>query len=73
MNSEPVVVKDYNKSFMFGLVSIDYYVEDRRPDLETYKGKYKHYITVKIFYKQYNWLFRTDTKSYTSMPWESKR
>lgn len=47
-------VKTFRKNF-FGLVSINYLVEDRRPDLDNLDinlavcgGKYKHFIVIRI-------------------------
>lgn len=65
----PVVIKEWNKSFFFGIVKIDYHVEDRRPDVEEYEhGKYKHFLVVRIARKEYRWTFRTNYE-YEDMPY----
>lgn len=59
-NSLPVVTKHFRKNYL-GLVVIDYHVEDRRPDVtaEVFPGKYKHFLTVRVLWNEYNWTFRT--------------
>lgn len=65
MNDEPVVVKEWRKRWLFGLVRIDYHVEDRRPDLTREEcnqidlGKFKHFLDVRVFWWHCNWTFRT--------------
>lgn len=51
-----MIVNEYKENLIFGLIKIDYFVEDRRPDLE----EYKHYLIFKVFNKTYNWEFRTN-------------
>ena len=60
MDTGPVVVKDWRKNHLWGLVSLSYHVEDRRPDLEEYSGKYKHFLVVRVLAKTYGWTFRTN-------------
>lgn len=52
----------YRKEFthLLGLISILYYVEDRRPDLPEYPGKYKNWVRIVVFGQEYRWVYRTD-------------
>lgn len=74
-SSEPVVIKDFKRSHLMGLVTIDYHVEDRRPDLTEEEcqvmplGKYKHFLNLRVGLKRYNWTFRTHSP-YEELPWE---
>lgn len=70
-SSTPVIVKQWQRSFLLGAVYIEYHVEDRRPDLEVgeYDGKYKHFLTMFIVGKRLNWTFRT-THPYEDLPCE---
>lgn len=70
MDSTPVMFRDIKKRFLLGIVRIHYYVENRRPDLKDgeYNGKYKHFLSVYIFWKQLNWTFRTNYP-YESLPY----
>lgn len=68
----PFIVKEYKKSFLLGLVKIDYHIEDRRPDLESGVDpiKYKHFLNIKICNKRLNWTFRTQFP-YDDLPFEN--
>lgn len=63
MSGEPITIKEFKKKWLFGLIFINYYVEDRRPDVlnldEINFDKYKHYIYFRVFFNIYNWTFRT--------------
>jgi hypothetical protein len=48
----PVPVLEYQQKNWFGIIVINYYIEDRRPDLEVYLSKYKYYLTVNVFGKE---------------------
>lgn len=52
-NSFPVVIREWKRNWW--IVSIDYHVEDRRPDCreEEYRNKYKHYLTIRVFRNHY--------------------
>lgn len=55
-----ILYKKYN--LLFGIVKINYMVEDRHPDLEDgHPDKdFKNYINVSVFgRRRYNWTFRT--------------
>lgn len=69
--SEPVTIKEFSKRFMFGVVSIKYHVDDRRPDLKEYESKYKHFIVVRAFGTEYRWTFRTKYP-YEELPYMDK-
>ena len=58
----PVIVKEFERRYFFGMVIINYHVEDRRPDLDdgTYNGKYKHFLTIKLPKESISWEFRTN-------------
>lgn len=43
----------------FWVFVFDYYVEDRRPDLETCESKYKHYFRIRVLGKTYSWSMQT--------------
>jgi len=58
-SSEPRVVKDWKKRIFLGLVSVSHMIEDRRPDLEEYDSKYKHYVNIRILWRTFSWVFRT--------------
>lgn len=68
-NSIPVVIREWKRNWW--LVSIDYHVEDRRPDCtaEEYRSKYKHYLTIRVLWSVYNWTFRTEYE-YDELPYE---
>lgn len=61
ISSEPVGVYEKREKIFFGLAEIYYYIEDRRPDLppDEYAEKYKHFIKVRILYKEYTWTLRS--------------
>lgn len=66
----PTVVKRYSKVYLLGLVYLDYYVEDRRPDDPNYEfGKYKHHLNIRIGWRRLKWSFRTDYL-YEELPYE---
>lgn len=48
----PIILFEYQKSYLFGLVKISLVVEDRRPDIVEMIGKYKHQIYFKFFNKE---------------------
>lgn len=55
-NLQPVIIHEEKTKHLFGLVTIRYLLEDRRPDLfygdgEDKSSKYKHQIRVCIFGK----------------------
>lgn len=68
MISTPKIIYRKEYRHFFGLISILYYIEDRRPDLPEYSGadlpeyinKYKNFIRVVIFGQEYRWTFRTN-------------
>jgi hypothetical protein len=60
MDSLPKIVYRREFSHLFGLITILYYIEDRRPDLPEYSGKYKNWLRVTIFDQEYRWTYRTD-------------
>ena len=70
MSSEPILIKEFSKRWLFGLISVEYDVEDRRPDLTEFTYKFKHYIVLHVFGVRYSWLFHTlsynDELTYTS-------
>lgn len=70
MKSDPIVVTEWRKSYLLGLVKLYYQVEDRRPDDEDYSDRFKHYIYVKVFWHQWSWIFRT-MSSYSGLPCKS--
>lgn len=45
----PVTKFDQTYKFLLGIVSIRVLIEDRRPDLEEYRSKYKNFLWVRIF------------------------
>lgn len=65
---EPKIVHEFEKSFFFGLVSVRYILEDRRPDLtedearKTYNYKYKLMTMFRCFW------FRISTINHTYTP-----
>ena len=70
----PTIIKEVKFSHLFGLIKIEYHVENRRPELpdddyDTYPTKFKHYITVKIMSKTYNWTFKTHFP-YDELPYQ---
>mgnify|MGYP001606227450 CR=1 FL=1 len=77
IQSAPQIIKVFKKSF-FGLVSIDYVVEDRRPDINIEEkcklnelgGRFKHFLELKIFWGLYcyRWTFRTNYE-YKELPY----
>lgn len=70
MNSTPIIIKEYKKKHLFGLIKINYLIEDRRPDLEKCISKYKHFLILNIFFTQYSWIFRTKY-SYDELPFKN--
>lgn len=69
----PQTINEFKKSWLFGLVTIDYIVEDRRPDLKEYAHKYKHLITVKVKgVLNIGWVLHTDTPC-DGQPFVSRR
>lgn len=56
--------KRYHKKFMFGLMSIDIYSEDRYSDAtsEYWNTLYKHFVTIYLLkYKVFHTFWRTGT------------
>jgi hypothetical protein len=78
MNSEGQLLhremKHVKWTYLFGLISINYFVEDRRSDLtfEVHPTRYKHYIDIKVFGNRYNWTFRTPY-AYEQLPFYQER
>ncbi len=68
--SSPILIKKWNCRFWFYLANIEYLVEDRRPDMKNFEGKYKHFLTVRILHKRFNWTFRTKYE-YEHLPFEN--
>lgn len=60
-SSLPILIKEFKKRWLFGLVSIEYYVENRRPDLKDgeYDGKYKHLLYFNVFFSKYCWVLHS--------------
>lgn len=59
-NSLPIVVHTFSHNYLFGFVSVNYKIEDRRPDLKDYDGKYKNWIRVRIGWVTLTWTYRTN-------------
>ena len=57
-NGVPVLAYEYTNKILFGLFSIEYYIENKRPDLEKRNAQLKHSIRVKILWKEFKWAFR---------------
>lgn len=67
----PVIVKELKYTHLFGLVRIEYLVENRRPDLPDTNQrvcKYKHHINLRIFFRKYNWTLRSQSP-YSELPY----
>lgn len=45
-SSEPVVVAEASLQGRYKELSLDFLIEDRRPDLEEFPGKFKLYVTM---------------------------
>lgn len=60
----PEIIKE--KTYNYFLVKIDYLVEDRHSGEAV--PRYKHYITVRILWKTFNWTLRTITP-YEDLPY----
>lgn len=53
----PEEVYLYQKKYLFGTFSIDFYIEDRKTLNEN--SRYKHFLVVKFFYIKYTLTFRS--------------
>lgn len=65
----PVEVHGFAIAHLFGLISIDYLIEDRRPNIADHYAKYKHYITVRVLWTKYVWVFYT-RHNYNYLPFD---
>lgn len=62
-NTFPQTLMEYKRSYLLGIFSISVLVEDRRPDLSSAIGKYKHQISVKFLWKKFFIILRTTNRS----------
>jgi hypothetical protein len=60
-SSIPIIIWDWKKSYLMGLIRFHYYIEDRRPDLEVdslaYIPRYKHHLHIYFPFHHMNWVF----------------
>jgi len=61
INICPIPYSELKKKWFLGLVSVNWYIEDRRPDCseEEYPTKYKNHLTVRVGWLKLSWVFRT--------------
>ena len=55
----PKIMAQQKRSFFFGIVSVRIFIEDRYPECEEHRSKYKNFINIRVFWKQFSWCFRT--------------
>jgi len=57
--SEPVMIHKWSKTLCFGLVRLDYAIEDRGSHLQA--SRYKNYLDVRVLgHGRVSWVFRTE-------------
>jgi hypothetical protein len=61
----PSTIAEYNKNFLFGLVRINIYVEDRKS--KDRDRNYKHVITLKILWKEFHVILRSSSTGYYNL------
>lgn len=61
----PIVIAEYNKNFLFGLVKLNIYVEDRKAQDKT--RNFKHVIFIKILWREFHIILRSSSEGHYNL------